>query len=270
MTNDQSPNFTPLGKIGILKKALSILLILPLLTAAIGQRSARVTAWIDLQQTDGKAVISCWCQNHTAFPLHLRYKAILLDNDSLIREGKTLAVPDQPNLLLNANFLISDGQFEKVQLYVYQNDELVAATQAIGPKPETPPLAEPNKIDKSLIDPLNLDGGEIEALVIDDTRSKLAHDFYELFYNGWSSVEEDIKVNYAITIREQPSGIGIGTRIMVELNGEESLQLNLQPRAEILEELAVQLVQSLYDQIMNPDKSYQEIGTGDLSGSGIY
>ncbi|MBI1225438.1 MAG: hypothetical protein GC192_09405 [Bacteroidetes bacterium] len=253
-----------------MKRTLVILLVLPFLTKAVGQRTAKVTAWVELQQTDGKAVISCWCQNHSASPLHLRYQAVLIDKDSLIREGKTLALPEQPNLLLNANFLIADGQFDKIQLFIFQNETLVASSQAFGPKTETLVVAAPDQKLGSLLDQLGMDGGEIGELILDETRSKLAHDFYELFYNGWSSIEEDVKTNYAITIREQPSGIGIGTRIMVELNGEEVLQLNLQPRAEIVEELAIQLVQSLYDQIMNPDKSYQEIGTSDLSGSGIY
>ncbi len=252
-----------------MKKTLAILLFLPLLTTAIGQRTDKVTAWIDLQQTDGKTVISCWCQNHTSSPLQLQYKAILIAKDSLVREGKTLALPDQPNLLLNANFLVSDGQFDKIQLLVFNKETLVASSQAVGPKPEAPVSALPNKTETPLSE-LNMDGGEIGSLVIDETRSKLAHDFYELFYNGWSSVEEDIKTNYSITIKEQPTGIGIGTRMMVELNGEEILQFNLQPRMEIVEEMAVQLVQSLYDQILHPDQSYQEIDTDDISGSGIY
>ncbi len=187
-----------------------------------------------------------------------------------MQTGKTLALPDQPNLLLNGNFLVTDGEFDKVVLQVFQKEELVAATQAIGAKPapllssETPNQPKPNE------EGFQFDGTEIQGLILDETRSKLAQDFYELFFNNWSSVEEDIKTNFTITFREQPNIIGIGSRIMVELNGEEVLQLNLQPRREILESLAVQLVESLYTQIMNPDQDYQEINTDDISGSGIY
>lgn len=253
-----------------MKKALAIHSLLFCLATAFGQGTDKVTAWVDLQQTDGKTVISCWCQNHTSSPLLLSYQAVLIDKDTLVREGKTLAIPEQPNLLLNANFLVEDGQFERVILKVFDKKEMVASTQAFGPKPEVPVAnIQVNPLPQT-VEPMSLDGAEIGGLVLDETRSKLAHDFYEQFYNGWSSVEEDIKVNYSISIREQPSGIGIGTRILIELNGEEVLQLNLQPRAEIIESLAVQLVESLYTQIMNPDQSYQEINTDDISGSGIY
>jgi curli production assembly/transport component CsgE len=194
----------------------------------------------------------------------------MIDKDTTIREGKTLTIPEQPNLLLNANFLVADGQFEKLILRIFHNNELVATSQAFGPKPELPVaknVAPPLPLST---EPQSLDGAEIGGLVLDETRSKLAHDFYELFYNGWTSVEEDIKVKYNISIREQPTGVGIGTRVLVELDGTEVLQLNLQPRLEIIENLAVQLVESLYTQIMNPDQSYQEINSDDISGSGIY
>lgn len=253
-----------------MKNAASIFLLLFSLTAAFGQRAAKVTAWIDLQQSDGKVVISCWCQNHTSSPLHLRYKAVLFDQDSSVQTGKTLALPDQPNLLLNGNFLVPDGEFERVVLQVFLKDELVATAQAVGPKP-TPFASTEAPASSQLNEEISgFDDTEIQGLILDETHSKLAQDFYELFFNNWSSVEEDIKTNFTITFREQPNIIGIGSRVMVELNGEEVLQLNLQPRREIIETLALQLVESLYSQIMNPDQSYQEINTDDISGSGIY
>lgn len=253
-----------------MKKALVIPSLLLCFYAAFGQGTDKVTAWVDMQQTDGKAVISCWCQNHSSSPLHLSYQAILVDADTLVREGKTLAIPEQPNLLLNANFLVEDGQFDQVILKIFLKNELVAISQAFGPKLEVPVATHPTVPLPISAEPLGLDGAEIGGLVLDETRSKLAHDFYEQFYNSWSSVEEDIKTNYSISIREQPTGIGIGTRVMVELNGEELLQLNLQPRLEIIESLAAQLVETLYTQIMNPDQQYQEINSEDISGSGIY
>jgi Curli assembly protein CsgE len=250
-----------------LKKTIATLFLLSLSAASFAQRTDKVTAWVNVQQTDGKVVISSWCQNNTPSPLHLSYKAVLIYKDSTVQEGKTLALPNQPNLLLNGNFLVDDGHFDKVILLVYKKDELVATAQAIGPKPEPP---SQDLVRSPTSGRLSANDIEIEGLVIDETRSKLAHDFYELFYNSWSSVEEDIKLNYSITIREQPVRVGIGTRISVELDGEEFTQLNLQPRAEVLEALAIQLVESLYTHIMHPDQSYQEIEAEDISGSGIY
>lgn len=253
-----------------MKAYFTILFLLPLAAIASAQRAERVTAWTEVQQTDGRAVLSCWCQNHTSSPLQLRYKAILFDQDTTVREGTSLALPDQPNLLLNASFLVEDGQFERLEIYVYQKDALVAKAFAVGPAPivNNKPDIEPSKSANAPT--IGLDDLEIGRLVLDDTRSKLAHDFYELFYNAWSSVEEDIKVNYTINIREMPNVIGIGTRILVEVDGQELTQLNLQPRAELVENLSVQLVESLYNHFTNPDEGAKGLQIDDISGTGIY
>ncbi|MCC6726196.1 MAG: hypothetical protein IT258_16935 [Saprospiraceae bacterium] len=253
-----------------MKKTLFTLLLLPILAACtFGQRAAKVTAWVDLQSSDGNAIISTWCQNHSSSPLHLRYKALLINKDTLVKEGKTLAIPDQPNLLLNAGFLVQGGQFDAVQLFIFKGEELVATAQAIGPK-QAVQNKEENIVRSPTSDRLNVDDIEIEGLVLDETRSKLAHDFYELFYGSWRVVEEDIKTNYSIAIREQPSLVGNGSRVSVELDGNELTMLNLQPRLELLESLSVQLVEMLYNQITNPESAYQEINADDISGSGIY
>jgi Curli assembly protein CsgE len=252
-----------------LKKTLLILLLLPFLAASQAQRTSKVTAWFDILQTDGNVVISSWCQNQTSSPLHLNYKAVLIGQDSTIKEGKTLALPDQPNLLLNAGFLVQGGQFEQVLLLVYKGKELVASAQAYGPK-ALPQANEDGQVRSPSSDRHSLDDIEIEGLVLDESRSKLAHDFYELFYNSWRVIEEDIKTGYTITIREQPAFIGNGSRIVVDLDGTEITQLNLQPRIEVLESLSMQLVELLFNQITNPEAGYQEIGAEDISGSGIY
>ncbi|MBK8563886.1 MAG: hypothetical protein IPN76_11225 [Saprospiraceae bacterium] len=253
-----------------MKKTLFTLLLLHLLAATtFTQPTAKVTAWVEIQSTDGNAIISTWCQNHTTSPLHLRYKALLINKDTLLKEGKTLAIPDQPNLLLNASFLVEGGQFDALQLFIFKNDELVAKAELQGPKQALQSKEEgitrsPNS------DRLNADDIEIEGLVLDETRSKLAHDFYELFYGSWRVVEEDLNTNYSIVIREQPAFVGNGSRIAVDLDGTELTQLSLQPRLELMEQLSVELVEMLYNQIKNPDAAYQEIGAEDISGGGIY
>ncbi len=253
-----------------MKKTLFTQFVL-LLSAAttLAQPVAKVTAWIDVQSADGNAIISTWCQNHTSSPLHLRYKTLLIGKDTLIKEGKTLAIPDQQNLLLNGGFVVQGGQFEAVELLIFKNNEMVAKATLQGPKQEIQPKEE-SIVRSPNSDRLNVDDIEIEGLVLDETRSKLAHDFYELFYASWRVVEEDLKANYSIILREQPAFIGNGSRLVVDLDGTELTQLNLQPRSELLEQISLELVELLYNQIKNPEAAYQEIGAEDISGSGIY
>lgn len=110
---------------------------------------------------------------------------------------------------------------------------------------------------------------EIDGLILDETRSKLAHDFYELFYANWRSGEE-VSGNFTIVIREQPAQIGIGTRIIVEVDGEQLSNLNLQPRLEVLESLAAQLAESLRNHFQNPDGEAKKLKWRNSRLSGVY
>jgi hypothetical protein len=266
---------------------ISIILLGILLPAAHGQRTVKVSAWVEVQTTDGRTVITCWCQNDNSTPVSLIYKAVCFANDTTLCEGKTLALPGQPNLLLNAGFLVPEGQFDRVHVQVFRNDEIVASAEAVGPPRAVPP-ALPKAITDSTLreggpapkdgdlsrsptsDRLSADDIEIEGLVLDETRSKLAHDFYEQFYANWTAVEEDINTAYAIIIREMPNLIGIGTRIIVEVDGQELTALNLHPRSDMVEALALQVTEAIYSHYTNPEATVQEIATDDISGTGVY
>lgn len=237
----------------------------------LGAQASGVSAWLEPQETDGKTVVISWCQNNTSSPKHLVYQATLYTTaDTTVRSGKTLSLPGQPNLLQNAVFSINDGQFQKITLTITEFGKELAASTLMGPSAASAPtvspteqLAGPQKIP-------NPDELEIEGLVLDETRSKLAHDFYELFYNSWTSSEEPSLGDHTIVIREMPGQIGFGTRIIVEVDGEQLSTLNLQPRAELVENLANQLVESLKEHFLNPQGESNPIQTEDIDGSGVY
>lgn len=76
---------------------------------------------------------------------------------------------------------------------------------------------------------------EIEGLVMDQTITKVGHDFYDEFFTKWEPPAEF--GDYTIVIREKPAR-GTSTLISVEVNDNELLELPLQPRAEVIEEMA--------------------------------
>ena len=80
---------------------------------------------------------------------------------------------------------------------------------------------------------------ELGGFVLDETRSKLARDFYALFYQNWQAPEE--ASNFTITISEQPS-IGIGTQINVKIDYEQVYSARLQPKYEYIEAVSEQAV----------------------------
>lgn len=76
---------------------------------------------------------------------------------------------------------------------------------------------------------------ELDGLVIDDTRSKIGRDFYDIFYQQWQAPSNSS--NYTITISEQPTPT-LGSLITVRVNDQQVFQYRLQPRYEIIKQVA--------------------------------
>ncbi|MEO1262896.1 MAG: CsgE family curli-type amyloid fiber assembly protein [Bacteroidota bacterium] len=231
---------------------------------------------MDSQEVDGKKIIVGWCENNTTSPVHVKYEAVLKlrNKGEQIRKGTTLTLPASPTLLTKAIFNLHDVEFEHLRLVVLnRKDEILAFDKIINPQPSALSEIDDKAIDpsptiistqrKSLAHEL-----EIEGLILDETRSKLARDFYEIFYRNWSSIAVDSR-GRTIIIKEIPGRIGIGTTIVVLMDETSVIQLNLQPRASVVEDLAGQVVTAL-EKYMNDPNNHSVIDGDDLTGSGIY
>lgn len=95
---------------------------------------------------------------------------------------------------------------------------------------------------------------ELGGFVLDETRSKMGRDFYELFYQKWKAPKN--AGNYTLTITEQPS-IGRGSLVTLKLDYERIFSARLQPRYEYIEAVSEQAVQRV-QQIMQQQSQVQE------------
>jgi curli production assembly/transport component CsgE len=68
--------------------------------------------------------------------------------------------------------------------------------------------------------------GDVEGIVLDETRSKTGRDFYNAFYDAWSKREG--KENSVVRIAEKP-GPGMGSIVYVEVDYEVIFELRLRP-----------------------------------------
>jgi len=121
---------------------------------------------------------------------------------------------------------------------------------------------ESNK--QAYIDPDDL---EIEALIIDETITKLGHDFYDDFYSLWEA--PDTIKNYSITIQEKPLP-QLGTQISISVNEIEIFRQFIQPRIEIVEEMANYAVRLSSEYIENYESIQSSLQGDDLKGTGIF
>lgn len=68
--------------------------------------------------------------------------------------------------------------------------------------------------------------GNVDGIVLDETRSKTGRDFYNAFYEAWSK-RKGVE-NSVVRVAEKP-GPGMGSIVYVEVNYEEIFELRLRP-----------------------------------------
>ena len=95
---------------------------------------------------------------------------------------------------------------------------------------------------------------EIDGMVLDETRSKVGRDFYDVFYSSWQSPEN--ASNFTIRIAEQPSP-SLGTIIYVEVNDTETFRMRLQPRYDFIQQAGHYAVRQTYSYLENNDHQLQ-------------
>jgi hypothetical protein len=79
------------------------------------------------------------------------------------------------------------------------------------------------------------EGLSIGGLVINDTRTTIGSDFYDVFYSRWETPKG--AGNVTVRVREQPRP-NLGTRIVVEVEDQSVFRANLRPRLDQIQRAA--------------------------------
>ncbi len=108
---------------------------------------------------------------------------------------------------------------------------------------------------------------EVEGLIVDQTQTKVGHDFYDLFYSNWQQPENS--GDYTIVIEEKPLP-QLGTQVTIKINDNEIFQQILQPRYDVIEATAQYGVEVTINYIQNYQVIQKQLAGDDLRGSGIF
>ncbi len=108
---------------------------------------------------------------------------------------------------------------------------------------------------------------EISELLIDQTQSKIAREFYDLFYSLWSSPVENL--DYSLLFEEKPLP-SFGTQITITINEVIIFQQFIRPRYETIEMMANQAVYQAANYLINYNEIQKQLEYEELAGSGIY
>jgi curli production assembly/transport component CsgE len=108
---------------------------------------------------------------------------------------------------------------------------------------------------------------ELDGMLFDETKTKSGKDFYDFFYSRW--VAPSGAKNYSIFIREVPFRL-MTTQIEVKINETTVFQSFLQPRADIVEQLAEYAVAQTQMYLANYEELMRQMEGEDQAGTGIY
>ena len=112
------------------------------------------------------------------------------------------------------------------------------------------------------------DALEIQGLIIDETRSKIGRDFYEIFFRKWIP-PKDSNGDFIIIIKELPA-FGRSSRVSIEVNNIPLSTRNLNPRLEFVEEQVNASIRQVRNYLSQRSKISKDLENEDTSGSGIY
>ena len=108
---------------------------------------------------------------------------------------------------------------------------------------------------------------ELDGMLFDETKTKSGRDFYDLFYSQWEPPLD--ARNYLIYITERPYRLTT-TQIEVKINEIIVFMSFLQPRADIIEQLAEQAVAQTQMYLANYEEVMRQMEGDDQAGTGIF
>jgi len=108
---------------------------------------------------------------------------------------------------------------------------------------------------------------EIDGLIIDETKTKIGRDFYDVFFTTWQRPQE-IK-GYTIYIYEMAHP-RFGSWIWVDVDETTVYQNVLRPRYDVIEEAAQSSVIATLQFLYRFDQDQRQLSGEDMSGTGIY
>lgn len=95
---------------------------------------------------------------------------------------------------------------------------------------------------------------EIDGLIVDKTITKAGRDFYDVFQRQWEA--PPMAQNFTIQIEELPSRGNI-TVVSLSVNEDKLFEQPLQPRYDIIEEVATYMVGVVYEYLVNDQLNKQ-------------
>ncbi|TPE44394.1 CsgE family curli-type amyloid fiber assembly protein [Pontibacter mangrovi] len=146
-----------------------------------------------------------------------------------------------------------------VQAVKAQNNKEVQDTARQATQAQQKAYQQLNQFEEQVRSSADL---EVDGLIVDETITKIGRDFYDVFHRQWEAPPS--AKNFTILIKERPTR-GNGALIQVALNDELLFEQQLQPRYDVIEEVATYVASGLYEYLVRNQLQQQLEAEGNKS-----
>jgi curli production assembly/transport component CsgE len=108
---------------------------------------------------------------------------------------------------------------------------------------------------------------EIEGLLIDQTRSRIGHEFYQNFVSFWEAPAGAGHYNLVISEQNEPR---YGSWVSIGINDNLVYRAPVKPRAEDIAESAQEAIEVVRDFLSRWEEYEKSLEEEDMKGKGIY
>ena len=144
----------------------------------------------------------------------------------------------------------------------------VVAQESRDEKQETVATEEKLKeIVEELTEKVEGDALEIDGLIIDETKTKIGRDFYDLFYSLWEAPQGVKGYTIYVDERAHPQ---FGSWVSVTVDETVVYENVLRPRYDMIEEASEMGIYATLQYLYTRNQDQRQLLGEDMSGTGIY
>ena len=200
----------------------------------LAQESENIKAKINLFQKDIFIMIDAVVVNNNhIYKNKLSYHLLSLkkNNNSKTytkedRFGDFTLVPNEKKTIITLKLNIEPNQELKVYLFIKDQKQLIA--QDSVKINEIINILKTNNIQEDEI--------EIKGLVVENVKTKIGIDFYDIFYQKYN--RSGAKHSFVININEKPFMGGRGSLVSIEIDDKKIFEFQARPDEELLQKAA--------------------------------
>ena len=195
------------------------------------QETKNITAKINLFQKDIFVMIDAVVENSDhIYKNQLKYHLLTLKKEAYStsytkedRQGEFILLPNEKKTIITLKINIEPNQELKAYLFIKNNQQLIAQ--------DSVKINETVEILKTTA--LSEDDIEIKGLVVENVKTKIGKDFYDIFYQKYN--RSGSKYPFVININEKPLIGGRGALVSIEVGDDKIFEFQARPDEEMLQ-----------------------------------